>query len=267
MINKISTDVSEEEIRELFKSDERRGSVSSEEESLTPAEIVKMLQEDYSVQPRLAEACIAALSKSSDRLELEKCFEWTLENESQLTEEDLDELIREYRANTEREEAESAKPTLDDFTRRMIEETNVEAELLSVKLTTIWNSFLNSIETEEASDFVNFEKLGEGLETLHTRKSQLINRKFPAYLTPGKPNLVVTSRGKIHNVCLTVYHHDHQQPLPGIDEVLVCNDLTSAEDVELLCRRSFNDAEVILDISYIHIYFISFLSRGTKSTL
>ena len=243
MINKISTDVSEEEIRELFKSDERRGSLSSEEESLTPAEIVKMLQEEYSVQSRLAEASIAALSKSSEHLDLEKCFEWTLENESQLTEEELEELIREYRANTEREEAERAKPTLDDFTKRMISETNVEADLLSVKLTTIWNSFLNSIETEEASDFVNFEKLGEGLETLHSRKSRPINRKFPAYLTPGKPNLVMTSAGKIHNVCLTVYHHDNKQPLPAIDEVLVCSEKTSAEDVELLCRRSFNDAE------------------------
>ena len=91
MINKIATDVSEEEIRELFKSDERRVSVSSEEESLTPAEIVKMLQEEYSVLPRLAEASIAALSKSSDHLEVEKCFEWTLENEALLTEEDLEE--------------------------------------------------------------------------------------------------------------------------------------------------------------------------------
>ena len=75
MINKISTDVSEEEIRELFKSEDRRVSVSSEEERLTPAEIVKMLREEYSVQPRLAEASVAALSKSSDHLELEKCFE------------------------------------------------------------------------------------------------------------------------------------------------------------------------------------------------
>ena len=243
MINKMSTDVSEEEIRELFQSDERRGSVSSEEETLTPAEIVKMLQEEYSVIPRLAEASVAALSKYSDQLELEKCFEWTLENEALLTEEDIDELLGEYRANAEREEAESIKPTLDDFTKRMIAQTNVEAELLSAKLTTIWNSFLNSIETEEASDFVNFEKLGEGLETLHKRKSRPISRKFPAYLTPGKPNLVVTSTGKIHHICLTLYHHDHQKPLPGIDEVLVCNEKTSAEDVELLCRRSFNDEE------------------------
>ena len=109
MINKISTDVSEEEIRELFKSDETRGSVSEAEETraLTPAEMIKMLQEEYSVGPRLAEACVAALSKCSDQLQPEKCFEWTLENEALLTEEDIEELIREYRANKEKEEAES----------------------------------------------------------------------------------------------------------------------------------------------------------------
>ena len=167
LLNKMTPNVTEEEIRDLFKSEERRGSYSDDEDlELRPAEMIKM-----------------------------------------------------------------------------IETTNAEAGQLSVKLTKIWNCFLSSIETEEASDFVNLEKLGEGLDILNQRKSIPVMRKFPGYLTSGKPNLVVTSTEKIHNSCLTLYCHDHTKPLPYIDKVLVCNEKTSAEDVELLCRRAFNDPE------------------------
>ena len=156
MLSKITPDVSDEEIRDLFRSDERRDSLSDDDELriLTPAEVIQVLQEEYSVDPRLAEASVAALSQQSEFLDPDKCFEWTLDNEPLLSEEDLDELIKEFRERAENEAAENTKLTLDDFTKRMIAASASEAEQLTTKLTKIWNCFLNSVETEEASDFV-----------------------------------------------------------------------------------------------------------------
>ena len=207
--------------------------------SLSPAEIIIKLQEDYSIGQKLAEASIVAVSGP----DVEKCFEWCLDNEHKLSLEDIDDFCQDYQAQVEKEAEENAKPSLDDFTAGMIKKRDNIEELLSNKLKNIWNSFLKAIETEETSDFVNFERLGEGLDCLLRKKSVPVNRKFPGYLTPGKPNLVVTSPEKIHDVCLTLYNHDHDKPLPGFDEVLLCNEKTSAEDVEILCRRAFNDEE------------------------
>ena len=207
--------------------------------SLSPAEIIIKLQEDYSIGQKLAEASIVAVSSP----DVEKCFEWCLDNEHKLSLEDIDDFCQDYQAQVEKEAEENAKPSLDDFTAGMIKKRDNIEELLSNKLKNIWNSFLKAIETEETSDFVNFERLGEGLDCLLRKKSVPVNRKFPGYLTPGKPNLVVTSPEKIHDVCLTLYNHDHDKPLPGFDEVLLCNEKTSAEDVEILCRRAFNDEE------------------------
>ena len=99
------------------------------------------------------------------------------------------------------------------------------------------------METEETSDFINLEKLGEGLETLYRKKLLPIKRKFPAYLTPGSPNLIYTTRENIHELALTLYYHDQKKRLPEIDEVLVVRSCTTAEDVELVCRRAFSDVE------------------------
>ena len=213
----------------------------TDDKDLSVEEIIQILKDEYDVEQRVAEACLGILHGEEPEKEVGDYFEWCLENHD--SEEVIEEGILNYRSSANVEEK-NAVPTatLGQFTEEAIKRTENQVNLKS-KLNIIWNSFLNSIETEETSDFINLERLGEGLETLYRKKLRPVNRKFPLYLSAGKPNLIYSDAENIHQTCLTIYNHDSEAPLPGIDEVLLVRENTSAEDVELLCRRAFNDEE------------------------
>ncbi|XP_019863263.1 PREDICTED: E3 ubiquitin-protein ligase rnf213-alpha-like, partial [Amphimedon queenslandica] len=58
---------------------------------------------------------------------------------------------------------------------------------------------------------------------------------------PGFPNLYVTSSAEILQTVLMIYSKDKEMPLPTQEEVLICNEKTTAEEVILLWRRAIFD--------------------------
>ena len=115
-----------------------------------------------------------------------------------------------------------------------------------------------------AVDFVNFSQLARGLERLLKSKGRRLNRTFPGYLNKGKPNLIVCSEKDVHRVALSIYAHKdvggeqrQRPPLPALDEVLICTKDTTAEQVELICRRAFSDTSSGKIYTVVHTHLLN----------
>ena len=120
-------------------------------------------------------------------------------------------------------------------------ETKLEG-LLSERLKTIWNQFLEKIESLEILEFLSFQTLAKCLKKLASKHSPFLDRKvLSAAIQPGRPNLVVCPDGDMHAIALSLYMVDEDKPMPRLDEVLICKSDTPVEHIELICRRAFND--------------------------
>ena len=209
--------------------------------TFTADDIVKQLVNEDGHEEATAKA---ALMIHKDELDMTVLSDWCLANA--LEEELIEEFSQKYdelRKPQERaceEQAVEMRTTFSEYTKTIIETCEQENFKLDQKMTHIWTSFLQSVETEHTTDFINFSTLGIGLQILYERKlnneAEILNRSLPEYLTKGKPNLVVTGSENIHEVALTIYNHDEEKRLPRMEEVLICNEDTSTEDVELICR-------------------------------
>ncbi|ELU02735.1 hypothetical protein CAPTEDRAFT_201549 [Capitella teleta] len=139
----------------------------------------------------------------------------------------------------------------------LVEEMNVSTGL-GDHLRNIWRSYLKNISTN-VGDYLSIEKLGLILEQLfvisetdltivivHDSTPNVLgpcklNREMPSFLQRGTPNLVVVNTDQILPAVLSLYLDKHL-PLPGPDEVLMCTETTSAEEVELIWLRAVGDA-------------------------
>uniref|UniRef100_A0A3B3SIZ5 RING-type E3 ubiquitin transferase n=1 Tax=Paramormyrops kingsleyae TaxID=1676925 RepID=A0A3B3SIZ5_9TELE len=65
-----------------------------------------------------------------------------------------------------------------------------------------------------------------------------VRREMPAVLQGGRPNLVLCPKADVLGTALSIYMHSAEQPLPSCDEVLLCQEETTAEQVELFLRRA-----------------------------
>ena len=202
-------------------------------------DIIQQLVQEYCLEDATAKASVMANKGEIDLLVLSN---WCLEN--QLEEEIIEELCNEYDKyhNFQKEEVVESSQTFSQYTKHAVERASEEENAtLEEKLKGLWKNFLESVETEHTADFLSFTCLGNGLQIIHESNADPLNRSYPEYLTQGKPNLVIASREDIHQVALTIYNHDDEKTLPSMDEVLICNGDTTREDVELICRRAFND--------------------------
>ena len=213
----------------------------SETVQLNLDDIVHILMTDYDVEEEIAKASVMAVEENSA---IGDYFDWCIDNNMEVN------LIEEHLAKYEvvktaavKEvmdvETAAPRPTLFEFTKLTIEG---KSEVNLIKgLENLWRSFLNSVEREETSDFINFKALGTGLQKLFELTSVPVNRVFPKYLSAGKPNLIMTTARDIHTAALTLYFHDQKKKLPEMDEVLMCTEKTQIEEVELIMRRAFSD--------------------------
>ena len=244
----MSRDITGHEISEIFSTP-----LTNEEESeamevvtFTADDLVEELVNEHGHEEATAKAALMILK---DELDMTVLSDWCLANA--LEEELIGEFSQKYdelrkpQEQVSEEQAVEIRTTFSEYTKTIIETCEQENFKLYEKMTHIWTSFLQSVETEHTTDFINFSTLGIGLQILYERKlnNETLNRSLPEYLTKGKPNLVVTGSENIHEVALTIYNHDEEKRLPRMEEVLICNEETSTEDVELICRFVFKISE------------------------
>ena len=66
----------------------------------------------------------------------------------------------------------------------------------------------------------------------------LPNRVRPKGLECGRPNLIKCEKSNIWRTILSIYMLNPNENLPSAAEVLICNESTSSEEIELLLRRA-----------------------------
>ena len=240
----MSRDISLEEISEIFSTTlkDETDSEPMEAVTFTADDIIVQLVSDHGHEETTAKA---AVMFHKDNPDLAVLSDWCLENA--LEEDLIEDLSAKYDALEHQEAPVSqnveTRSTFSEYTKNIIETCEEENQGLNEKMAYIWTSFLASVETEHTTDFINFSALGTGLQILYEKKLknevEILNRSLPEYLTAGKPNLVVAACENIHEVTLTVYNHDEKKRLPRMEEVLICKEDTSTEDVELICRSVY----------------------------
>ncbi|KAK2555497.1 E3 ubiquitin-protein ligase rnf213-alpha [Acropora cervicornis] len=90
-------------------------------------------------------------------------------------------------------------------------------------------------------EFLSLDDLGKVLTHLASLGPKKRKRRPPKYLIPGKPNFVVVPKDDIFGTVLSLYMHDNTQSLPSSEEVVICTSDTTAEEIELLWRRSLGN--------------------------
>ncbi|XP_077980164.1 E3 ubiquitin-protein ligase rnf213-alpha-like [Glandiceps talaboti] len=109
------------------------------------------------------------------------------------------------------------------------------------KLQELWKDYQDSLKETSVEDYLSLEHLGHTLQYLAAKEPMLLDRQFPSYLTPGKPNMMVRPHGEILRTVLSIYMYGSGGPLPSYDEVLLCTPQTTLEEVVLLWRRAMYD--------------------------
>ncbi|KAL4648632.1 E3 ubiquitin-protein ligase rnf213-beta-like [Arapaima gigas] len=80
--------------------------------------------------------------------------------------------------------------------------------------------------------------LGQFLTCLSKMNQEQVKRRMPAILCEGRPNLVICPPTDVLSTALGFYMESPEQPLPSCEEILLCQDETTSEQVELFLRRA-----------------------------
>lgn len=115
----------------------------------------------------------------------------------------------------------------DDAVRRFDEDS----------LEKLWRKFKDDM-SQYLSEYLDISSLALFLSCLSEMNPQQITRNLPPVLHEGKPNLVICPSAEVFTTILSFYIQSPEQPLPSTDEVLVCREETTEEQVEIFLRRA-----------------------------
>ncbi|XP_067860144.1 E3 ubiquitin-protein ligase rnf213-alpha-like isoform X2 [Heptranchias perlo] len=117
--------------------------------------------------------------------------------------------------------------------------SQMENASLSEKITLLWDTFMENI-TAFLMDHLDIYAFGELLNCLSGMNEKTVRRQLPPSLHHGRPNVIVCPQPEIFRAALCVYMQNPSQPLPTYDEVLLCSEETTYEEVELFLRRALS---------------------------
>ncbi|XP_028991062.2 E3 ubiquitin-protein ligase rnf213-beta [Betta splendens] len=104
-------------------------------------------------------------------------------------------------------------------------------------LETLWRQFKKDMP-HYLTECLDICTLAHFLSCLSDMNQQHMIRNLPPVLQKGKPNLVLCPAAEVFTTVLSFYMKSPEQPLPSVDEVLVCREETSEEEVEIFLRRA-----------------------------
>lgn len=111
-----------------------------------------------------------------------------------------------------------------------MEETIVES------LKEMWQDFLID-KSRYLQQHMDIEFLSCFLSSLSDMNQLHIKRILPPILQEGKPNLVLCHPAEMITTTLSFYMESPEQRFPSVDEVLMCTESTTEEEVEIFLRR------------------------------
>ncbi|XP_056089655.1 E3 ubiquitin-protein ligase rnf213-beta [Rhinichthys klamathensis goyatoka] len=100
----------------------------------------------------------------------------------------------------------------------------------------LWQQFKENM-SRFLTHHVDVETLGRFLSNLSDMNQMHIKRKIPPIIQEGRPNLVQCSDAELISTTLSFYAESPLHPLPTTDEVLMCQEETTKEEVEIFLRR------------------------------
>ncbi|XP_051795751.1 E3 ubiquitin-protein ligase rnf213-beta [Acanthochromis polyacanthus] len=151
----------------------------------------------------------------------------------ELEESDDDEPSMDY---TEEEDVEEARDLMEFSSSEEEDGATVEDSLEN-----LWGRFKNNM-SQFLSDSLDISILARFLSCLSEMNQQHMIRNLPPALQEGKPNLVLCPSAEVFTTTLSFYMESPEQPLPSADEVLVCREETSEEEVEIFLRRALGQS-------------------------
>ncbi|CAK6965023.1 E3 ubiquitin-protein ligase rnf213-beta isoform X3 [Scomber scombrus] len=104
-------------------------------------------------------------------------------------------------------------------------------------LESLWGRFKEDM-SQYLTEYLDISTLANFLSCLADKNQQHMKRNLPPVLHEGRPNLVLCPNAEVFTTTLSFYMQSPEQPLPSADEVLVCREETSEEEVEIFLRRA-----------------------------
>ncbi len=101
----------------------------------------------------------------------------------------------------------------------------------------LWLKFKNNMPLY-LIEYLDISTLAHFLSCLSEMNQQHMIRNLPTALQEGKPNLVLCPDVEVFTTVLSFYMESPEQPLPSTDEVLVCREETTEEEVEIFLRQA-----------------------------
>ncbi|XP_073722611.1 E3 ubiquitin-protein ligase rnf213-beta [Misgurnus anguillicaudatus] len=119
----------------------------------------------------------------------------------------------------------------------MIQDDGTEEQEQEIEcLEDLWKQFKENM-SRFLTDHVDVETLGKFLCVLSSMNQKPIKRKIPQIILEGRPNLVQCPIEDVISTTLSIYTESPEQPLPTTDEILMCQEDTTKEEVEIILRR------------------------------
>ncbi|XP_051967995.1 E3 ubiquitin-protein ligase rnf213-beta-like [Xyrauchen texanus] len=100
----------------------------------------------------------------------------------------------------------------------------------------LWKQFKKNM-SRFLNHHVDVETLARFLSNLSAMNQTHVKRKIPPILLEGRPNLVQCPVAELIIATLSFYTESPEHPLPTIDEVFMCQEETTEEEVEIFLRR------------------------------
>lgn len=161
-------------------------------------------------------------------------------------------------ADMKREEAKAAPASLgkkkdmqnaDDlmqFSSEEEDDDNMECDGIGhddkYTLEKLWDTFKHNM-AQFLTQYLDISTLAFFLACLSEGNQQHVVRKLPSFLEEGKPNLVLCPSAEVFTSTVCLYMESLQQPLPSTDEVLVCTEKTTEEEVKIFLRRALRQGQ------------------------
>ncbi|XP_060751752.1 E3 ubiquitin-protein ligase rnf213-beta isoform X2 [Tachysurus vachellii] len=103
-------------------------------------------------------------------------------------------------------------------------------------LENLWQDYRNNMP-KYLTQYMDIKSLAQFLSCFSALNTLNIKRIMPSILQDGKPNLILCPDTEIITTTLALYMKSPEQGFPSIDEVLMCQEDTSEEEVEIFLRR------------------------------